>query len=102
MTIRWSYKAQKQQDKAADYIYVEFGERAVNEFYNKIDKIEKDLLEFPELGKVEALLAGRKKVYRSLPVNRLSKLIYSVESDHIRIHALWNTRCEPNKQASQT
>ena len=41
MTIRWSYKAQKQQDKAADYIYVEFGERAVNEFYNKIDKIEK-------------------------------------------------------------
>ena len=38
MTIRWSYKAQQQQDETADYIYLEFGEKAVADFYRRIDK----------------------------------------------------------------
>ena len=33
MIIRWSYKAQKQQDAVADYIFGEFGERALRKFY---------------------------------------------------------------------
>ncbi len=40
MTIRWSYKAQQQQDEIADYIYLEFGEKAVADFYRRIDKAE--------------------------------------------------------------
>ncbi len=66
MTIRWSYKAQQQQDEIADYIYLEFGEKAVADFYRRIDKAEADLLTYPEIGKVEPLLANRPKVYRSL------------------------------------
>ena len=64
MTILWSNKAQQQQDQIADYIYLEFGERAVVDFYRRIDKAEADLLAFPEVGKVEPLLVNRPKVYR--------------------------------------
>ena len=38
MTIKWSYRAQQQQDNTADYIFREFGSKAVVEFYNKLDK----------------------------------------------------------------
>lgn len=99
MTIRWSYKAQKQQDRTADYIYKEFGRAAVSGFYNEIDKIETSLLSFPEMGKEEPLLVGKSRLYRSLVVNKLSKIIYTVEPDHIRIHAFWDTRREPKNQA---
>ncbi len=99
MTIKWSYRAQQQQDNTADYIFREFGSKAVVEFYNKLDKIESDLLSFPELGKEEPLLKNRSLKYRSIVVARKNKLIYSIHSDHIRVHALWDTRREPKVQA---
>lgn len=95
MTIRWSYKAQQQQDETADYIYLEFGEKAVADFYRRIDKAEADLLTYSEIGKVEPLLANRPKVYRSFVIYRLSKLVYSVESDAIQVVAFWDCRREP-------
>ena len=100
MTIRWSYKAQKQQDQTANYIYQEFGEKAVEEFYREIDQIETNLLAFPEMGKIEPLLTHKNRTYRSLVVRRLSKLVYTIESDHIRIHAFWDTRREPKRQTT--
>lgn len=101
MIIRWSYKAQKQQDAAADYIFKEFGALALCEFYEKIDKIEVDLVEFPELGKIEPLLKHRKKVYRSIVLTNKNKLVYTIDKNTIRVHALWETRREPNAQASK-
>ena len=44
MIIRWSHKAQKQQDAVADYIFKEFGTLALSEFYQKMDKVEADLM----------------------------------------------------------
>ncbi len=101
MIIRWSYKAQKQQDAAVDYIFKEFGAIALLEFYEKIDKIEADLVEFPEMGKIEPLLKHRKKVYRSIVLTKKNKLIYTVDEDTICVHALWDTRREPKAQASK-
>ena len=101
MIIRWSYKAQKQQDAAADYIFKEFGAIALLEYYEKIDKIEADLVEFPEMGKIEPLLKHRKKVYRSIVFTKKNKLIYTIDEDTICVHALWDTRREPKAQASK-
>ena len=101
MIIRWSYKAQKQQDAVADYIFGEFGERALLKFYQKIDKVEEELIEFPELGKIEPLLAHRKKVYRSIVLTKKNKLVYTIDKDCICVHALWDTRREPKAQASR-
>lgn len=101
MIIRWSYKAQKQQDAVADYIFEEFGVLALRKFYQKIDQIEAELVEFPELGKLEPLLAHRKKVYRSIVLTKKNKLIYTIDKDFICVHALWDTRREPKSQASK-
>ena len=101
MIIRWSYKAQKQQDAAADYIFKEFGAIALLEYYEKIDKIEVDLVKFPEMGKIEPLLKHRKKVYRSIVFTKKNKLIYTVDEDTICVHALLDTRREPKAQASK-
>ena len=99
MTILWSYQAQQQQDQTADYIYKEFGKQTVLNFYRAIDEVEKRLLEFPKIGKEEPLLLNKSRAYRSIVVNKLSKVIYTIEHDHIRIHALWDTRREPKNQA---
>ena len=99
MIIRWSYKAQKQQDAVADYIFKEFGGLALRKFYQKIDTIEEKLIEFPELGKIEPLLKHRRKVYRSIVLTKKNKLVYTIDKDCICVHALWDTRREPKSQA---
>ena len=101
MIIRWSYRAQKQQDAVADYIFKEFGTLALREFYQKIDKVETDLVEFPEIGKLEPLLAHRKKLYRSIMLTKMNKIIYTINNDYIYVHAVWDTRREPKSQASK-
>ena len=83
MIIRWSYRAQKQQDAVADYIFKEFGTLALREFYQKIDKVEAELCEFPEIGKLEPLLAHRKKLYRSIVLTKMNKLIYTIDNECI-------------------
>ncbi|MBQ4394773.1 MAG: type II toxin-antitoxin system RelE/ParE family toxin [Paludibacteraceae bacterium] len=100
MIIRWSYKAQKQLNQVADYIYNEFGEKSLLDFYNKLDSIETELLSFPELGKEEPLLVGKSHIYRSIVITKKSKLVYTTDADCIRISALWDTRREPKKQAN--
>ena len=102
MIIRWSRKAQTQQNQVAEYIYNEFGEKALRDFYIKLDKIETELLSFPELGKVEPLLAHRSRVYRSIVVTKKNKLVYSIEADCIYVSSIWDTRREPKKQAKKT
>ena len=101
MMVRWSYKAQKQQDAIANYIYKEFGSIALREFYQKIDDVESELLTCPEMGKLEPLLKHRTRAYRSIVLNKRSKLIYTIEKDYIYISALWDTRREPKAQASK-
>ena len=95
MTIHWSHQAQQQQDQAAEYIYTEFGAKAVIDFYRRIDKIETELMTFTEMGVIEPLLVNRSRLYRSVVVHRLNKLVYTIESDHIQVVALWDTRREP-------
>ena len=102
MIIRWSHKAQKQQNQVAEYIYNEFGEKALLDFYNKLDKIETELLSFPELGKIEPLLTNRSRVFRSIVITKKNKLVYSIEADYIRVTAMWDTRREPKQQAKKT
>ena len=101
MIIRWSYKAQKQQDAVADYIFKEFGDLALRKFYQKIVTIEEKLVEFPEMGKLEPLLAHRKKVYRSIVLTKKNKLVYTIDKDCICVYALWDTRRESKAQASK-
>lgn len=99
MIIRWSYKALKQQDAVADYIFKEFGALALRKFYQKIDEVEDKLIEFPQLGKLEPLLSNRKKEYKSIVLTKKNKLVYTLDKGFIYVHAIWDTRREPKSQA---
>ena len=97
MQIKWSKKAGKALDEAVAQGTILFGTRTAEMFYNKIKSHETLLVTHPHLGKVEPLLAHKKRhEYRSLVVHKHFKLIYYIESvnDILYIVDLWDTRRE--------
>ena len=49
------------------------------------------------MGLVEPLLEGRNKVYRSLVIHKLYKLVYYVDEETIYIADLWDVRRDPDR-----
>lgn len=56
----------------------------------------------PYIGQIDPLYADRPLTYRSVIINGLNKMVYRIDGDIIYIVDFWDTRREPNKQASQT
>ena len=71
--------------------------RLRNVFFVRIKAYDSRLAAFPYMGKVEHLLSGLSKEYRSLVVHEHYKLIYRVseEEDTVYVVALWDTRRNP-------
>ena len=57
-----------------------------------IEDWKKMVLENPQIGKVEPLLEGMRKEYRSYVISELTKCIYYIENDFIVIVDWWDTR----------
>ena len=74
---------------------------ALRKFQKNTEDCQDRLEEFPALGKVEPLLSDRTKLYRSIVLGELNKIIYFVEGNTIYIVDFWDTRREPNAQASK-
>ena len=53
------------------------------------------LLQFPKMGPIDDDLKGGQYEYRSLGIGKLSRLIYRIDGETIRILYLWNTRHNP-------
>jgi len=70
-------------------------ERAAAETYNAIlDKVEL-LKSFPQIARIEPLLAGFQKQFRALLVKKLYKVIYYIEGETIYIATVWDCRQNP-------
>lgn len=97
--IKWNKKALGQLQAALRYGKNAFGEKAANRFYQKVISNESRLANNPELGVVEPLLEGCRRLYRSLVVHDRYKLIYHIDKKKniIYISALWDTRSNPEK-----
>ena len=95
MRLIWADEAVESVDNTADYIEEYFGVARSLQFYNDVQK-QADLLEkHPELGPIDEDLTGGKYEYRSLGISELSRLIYRIDGETIRILYLWNTRKDP-------
>ena len=92
MEIIWSERAYVRRQAIEDYIIYSFGYTAYEDFLEKVDEWKKLVLANPKAGKVEPLLAGMRKEYRSYPIGKLSKCIYYIEGDFIVFADWWNTR----------
>ena len=102
MNVIWHPRAEKGKDRISDYIRRRFGEKRMEKFMQEVDDTVQMILLNPNIGPIDPLYAHRSKTYRSVIINGLSKMVYYIEGDTIRIAAFWDTRCEPKKQAAQT
>ena len=96
MEIVWDYEALDDLEVILCYIETQFSMKEARLFRQQVVHVIRNLCEFPFLGKVEPLPEDFEEMeLRSIPVDRLCKLVYAVMSDRVFIIALWDTRRNP-------
>lgn len=101
MKTIWDSEARQAMRQIAKYIQKRFGSKVRMSFVDEVRKTDKLLQINPQIGKIDPLFADRKRVYRSVIINGLSKMVYFIDSETIYIAAFWDTRREPKEQAKQ-
>ena len=101
MRAKWSDHALAQRKQVADYIRDYFGAKYKTRFLQEVRRITRMLKQNPDIGSIDPLFRDRPIAYRSVIINGLSKMVYYVKDDTIRIAAFWDTRQEPTAQATQ-
>lgn len=97
MRLIWAEEAVESVDNTADYIEEQFGVARSIQFYDEVLSRTDELKKHPHLGPIDEDLTGGKYEYRSLGIGGLSRLIYRIDGETIRILYLWNTRKDPLK-----
>ncbi len=95
MTARWSNRALESWQEIATYIYYRFGSQVADDYESKTNHTVDLLVAFPEMGREEPLLQDRNYAYRSLNIDKLSKIVYFVSDDVLYIADVWNLRRNP-------
>ena len=101
MKVIWHKRADRQLDHVAEYIRSQFGTNRRRRFLQEVHRTEVILRHNPNIGRIDPLFADRPIDYRSIVISGLSKMVYYVKGDTIRIAAFWDTRSEPETQAEQ-
>ncbi|MBP5502640.1 MAG: type II toxin-antitoxin system RelE/ParE family toxin [Bacteroidales bacterium] len=103
MNIKWKLQARASLRQIVYYIKTKFDNNAVNKFRCAVEQQLKVLESFPDIGAPDPLFYDRATTYRSVLINRLSKMVYFVDYDNntIVISAFWDCRQDPTNQASQ-
>ncbi|MDD6001751.1 MAG: type II toxin-antitoxin system RelE/ParE family toxin [Bacteroidales bacterium] len=101
MKIRWENIAEQQANEIATYIRKSFGFKRMKLFGEQIIHSTRLLTLNPYMGILDPLLTGRSQSYRSILINKLSKMVYYVDEEAKMIHisAFWDCRSEPLAQA---
>ena len=99
MKLVWNDDAKFSMREVARYINRKFGKKSRKEFMQRLHDVEHYIKTNPDSPKIDPLSEGRKRVYRSVLINNLSKLVYYVEGDEINIAAFWDGRTDAEEQA---
>ena len=77
-------------------VFAEFaGARSANLFVERVRERGATLLKHPEIGHPETLLSDRKRLYRSISINKNYYFIYHVTKTTIWIVDIWDRRQNP-------
>lgn len=83
-------------------VFAEFaGTRSANLFLERVRDRGITLLKHPEVGHPESLLFDRKRLYRSISINKNYRFIYHVTNTTIWIVDIWDRRCDPSRLAAR-
>ena len=94
MKVKWHTRARSRWLATGDYIRQHYGIRSQENFILATAEWVGILKQMPQIGAMEPLLANRSISYRSIVINKLSKLIYYIKEDTICIADFWDTRRE--------
>ena len=79
-------------------VFAEFaGTRSANLFVERVRERGATLLKYPEIGHPETLLSDRKRIYRSISINKNYYFIYHVTKTTIWIVDIWDMRQNPSR-----
>lgn len=81
--------------EVVDYPILEFGKNSALKFSQQVQTKLKWVIENPEIGRIEPLLATRQTPIRSIIVSRYNKAIYYVSGDILYVTDLWDMRRDP-------
>lgn len=101
MITIWDPNAKASFRQIARYINSRFVRKARQNYVQEVKDMEGRLKQSPNIGSIDPLFRDRSIAYRSIIINGLSKMVYYVKDDTIRIAAFWDTRQDPTAQASQ-
>ena len=101
MKVRWKTNAIQSRRQIARYINKNFGATALKDFLHEIDRTVNLIKSNPAIAHIDPLFDDRVSTYRSIIVNRLSKLVYRIDDDVVNIVAFWDCRKDPTNQAAQ-
>ena len=101
MKIIWQTPAIVGKRQVTAYIRRRFGIERVKQFRLDVDQTVQMVIHHPNIGSIDPLFDDRPKTYRSVIINGLSKMVYSIDDETIYIVAFWDTHREPKKQAEQ-
>ena len=99
----WSEGAHSDWEGIAQYIGINFGKKAFDEFDEATDRAEVQITEFPESGTSFNTRKHKKLGLKFVFIgkSRLSKMIYHVDGDNIIIDVIWDTRQSPKRLAQR-
>ncbi len=92
MKVVWVPEARASMLQVARYINAKFGHKGLMDFRQRVKEAEKLIQSGPSVGYIDPLFEDRPLTYRSVIVNRWSKLVYRVEKKTIYIVAFWDGR----------
>jgi len=95
MNITTSKKFQERIEDFFEYCQLNYGMTITQKKRDEYNKILDRILIFPESGRVEPLLVGKKKDYRTVNFEKDFKIIYTVGKDEIRLENLWYMKRNP-------
>ena len=101
MRIVWTKEAQEDLESIYRF-WASKNEPYSARLYNSLIDEAEVLRRFPEVGALERLLTHRPEQFRSLLANKYYKLVYTVESDNVVIHAVWDCRRNPDTLTAVT
>lgn len=101
MKIVWTYNAELQLDKTANYILDVYGAASRIKFLNNVLYTVQLLETQPYIGIIEPLLKDRKSSYRSIPADKINRIVYRIIDNSVEISDIWDMRRCPDSLADR-
>ena len=101
MKLIWTEGANSDWENIAQYIAINFGKKAFDDFDKATDDAEKQISEFPESGTPVNTRRHKNLGLKFVFISKLSKMIYHVNGETVIIDVIWDTRQSPKRLANR-